>query len=49
MTVSLPRFFHHCDVSLVVDRLRAVAGVFDDLALPLVDQRRTVVMGCATA
>src|SRR5882724_643357 len=29
---------------LVDDRLRAVAGVFDDLALLHIDQRRTVVM-----
>ena len=53
MTVWVPRFFHQCEVpntsgpdiaGLVHDRLGAVAGVFDDLALLHEDQRRPVVM-----
>ena len=53
MTVSLPRFFHQCEVpatsglispGLVHDRIGAVAGIFDDLALLDEDQRGTIVM-----
>ena len=53
MTVSLPRFFHQCEVPDTSGRISpalwmigsdAVAGVFDDLALLHVDQRWTVVM-----